>query len=276
MKAISAGMAIYKAGVIAVSAATKIWGVIQAAFNLIMDANPISLVVIAIAALVAGVILAYNKFKWFRDFVQAVWQVIKTIVVGTITAIWTGLKIYIDLIVKEWQFLWYAVKLAVIEPTKWIIDHIGGFVKEIGKLPGQIGKFFVGMWDGMKNGFKGAINYIIRAWNFVAKGLSFKVPSWVPIVGGDRWGLPTIPQLAKGGDITRAGRVLVGEKGPEFLDLPKGASVKPLSKAGGGAAPIVIQITVQGSVHSEDSLTKTILRGLRQEAIRNGGKLGFA
>lgn len=37
-----------------------------------------------------------------------------------------------------------------------------------------------------------------------------------------------IPKLEKGGDILSAGRVLVGERGPEFLDLPTGARVAPL------------------------------------------------
>jgi hypothetical protein len=42
-----------------------------------------------------------------------------------------------------------------------------------------------------------------------------------------------MPGLAKGGTIMSGGSVLVGEKGPEILNLPAGASVKPLDKAGG-------------------------------------------
>ena len=38
--------------------------------------------------------------------------------------------------------------------------------------------------------------------------------------------------LAEGGNIEAAGRVLVGEQGPEFLDLPKGAKVTPLDNEG--------------------------------------------
>ncbi|MFM9653814.1 hypothetical protein ACKI1S_48445, partial [Streptomyces galilaeus] len=52
-----------------------------------------------------------------------------------------------------------------------------------------------------------------------------------PIVGGQTWGLniPTIPMLAKGGTITGAGSVLVGENGPEILNVGRGASVVPLT-----------------------------------------------
>ena len=43
--------------------------------------------------------------------------------------------------------------------------------------------------------------------------------------------IPTIPYLANGGNIEQAGRVLVGERGPEILDLPGGARVTPLDNA---------------------------------------------
>ena len=59
------------------SAATAIWSGIQAVFNVIMALNPIMLVVLAIAALVAGVIIAYNKFDWFRELIQTIWGWIK-------------------------------------------------------------------------------------------------------------------------------------------------------------------------------------------------------
>ena len=39
-----------------------------------------------------------------------------------------------------------------------------------------------------------------------------------------------IPGAAEGGNVVSAGRVLVGERGPEFLDLPVGARVTPLDR----------------------------------------------
>ena len=47
-----------------------------------------------------------------------------------------------------------------------------------------------------------------------------------------------IPLLAEGGDIQAAGRVIVGESGPELLDLPRGARVTPLSGSDGAAVGI--------------------------------------
>ena len=45
-------------------------------------------------------------------------------------------------------------------------------------------------------------------------------------------GIKKIPMLAEGGTITQAGTVMVGERGAELLDLPRGAKVTPLNKQG--------------------------------------------
>ncbi|MFE9496310.1 transglycosylase SLT domain-containing protein [Streptomyces collinus] len=58
--------------------AFKLWTIATAAFNLVMAANPIVLVGLAIVALVAAVIYAYQHFDWFRNGVQTAWSWIAT------------------------------------------------------------------------------------------------------------------------------------------------------------------------------------------------------
>jgi hypothetical protein len=53
--------------------------------------------------------------------------------------------------------------------------------------------------------------------------------------------LSAVPGLAEGGTVTSGGTVLVGEQGPEFLNLPRGASVTPLGQ-GGATINIVVNI----------------------------------
>lgn len=48
--------------------------------NVAMDANPIGLVVIAIALLAAGFVLAYQNIKPFRDFINGLWEDVKRLV----------------------------------------------------------------------------------------------------------------------------------------------------------------------------------------------------
>ena len=47
-------------------------------------------------------------------------------------------------------------------------------------------------------------------------------------------GLAAIPKLAEGGNIESPGSILIGERGPEILNLPRGARVTPLDKTSNG------------------------------------------
>jgi hypothetical protein len=70
------------------SHATQIWEGAQAALDVVMDANPIGLVVIAIAALVAGIIAAYTYCKPFRDVINDIGSIIG----GTVLSAFNALK----------------------------------------------------------------------------------------------------------------------------------------------------------------------------------------
>lgn len=69
------------------SAATAIATAAQWLWNTAMAANPIGLVVIAIAALTAGIILAYKNSETFRDIVDTVWRTLRTTVMNAVNAI---------------------------------------------------------------------------------------------------------------------------------------------------------------------------------------------
>lgn len=85
--AANAAMKVYQATLIIVQAA-------QAALNFIMSANPIGLVVIAIAALVAAFVLAYKKSETFREGVDAMFSFIKNAIGASVDLI----KGYLDFV----------------------------------------------------------------------------------------------------------------------------------------------------------------------------------
>jgi hypothetical protein len=68
--------------------------------------------------------------------------------------------------------------------------------------------------------------------------LSFKVPGWVPGLGGKGFDVPNIPMLAAGGIVTSPTLAMIGEAGPE--------AVVPLSRAGefgmGGGNNVTIHV----------------------------------
>lgn len=87
-----------------------------------------------------------------------------------------------------------------------------------------------GVFDGMVTLVKVPINAIIGMVNKFIGGLNnLSVPDWVPGIGGKGINIPEIPLLAKGGTILKAGKAIVGEAGAELVDLPAGATVRPLS-----------------------------------------------
>lgn len=74
-----------------VRGAVALWTGAQWLLNAALTANPIGLVVAAIALLVAGLVLAYQKSETFRDMVQTAWEAIKDataqLVIYSITAL---------------------------------------------------------------------------------------------------------------------------------------------------------------------------------------------
>ena len=109
--------------------ATKIWAGIQAVFNAIMDANPIVLVVIAVVALVAALIYAYNHSARFRAIVLAAWNAVKA---GAF-ALWHALQAVWNGLVTGVTWLWHAIVgiwngIASVTSTVW--NAIAGFFKK--------------------------------------------------------------------------------------------------------------------------------------------------
>lgn len=165
----------------AVSAAMKAWAAItkiaaaaQWLFNAAMDANPIGLVVIAVAALVAGFIIAYKHSETFRKIVDTLFGKLKSFgswlkatFVKTIhlaAAAWDTIKKKISdflgfvkgLPGKITAFLkdmWKGAKDAYLKFAQWEWDKLGELLAFIKGLPAKIRSGLHNMWDGAKEAF---------------------------------------------------------------------------------------------------------------------------
>jgi hypothetical protein len=189
---------------------------------------PVIAIAAAIAALAAGVIYAYKHWGWFRDAVNAVrdaglWfyeNVLKPI------AAWIVDKLVPAVVAIVAKLVEWGGKAKEIATT--IIEDIGKVLHFVESLPGKIKSATVGMWDGIKEAFRSAINWLIDAWN----NLELKLPEvdthipGIGKVGGFGLSTPNIPRLAEGGIVTGPTIALIGEAGPE--------AVVPLSQMGGG------------------------------------------
>jgi hypothetical protein len=161
----------------------------------------------------------------------------------------------------------------VIKP---VADFISGAMRNIGKTVedvfGGIGDFIGSAFNSALsmvrtplNGIIGLVNNAISALN----GLSVTIPDWVPIVGGQTWGLnlPSIPKLARG-SANAPGMFLAGEAGPELIRMPAGGRVYPNDQTrrmlGGGGGDRTMNVTIN---EASDPLGTT---GRLERAWRNG------
>lgn len=176
-----------------ISAAIKAWTVAQWALNTALFANPIVLVVAAIAALVAAAFIAYKRFEGFRNVVNAVgnalkvgflaavnfakqaWQTLAPIVMAGVNAIKAAVMGYVRFMLPIWKAMWTAVKgvaKAVWNAIKGVVQAglkiIQGIVNVVmGAIRGDWGRVWKGIqqivggvWDYIKALVSGAIGVV--------------------------------------------------------------------------------------------------------------------
>lgn len=200
-----------KVGQLAVAAASKIWTAGQWLLNLALSANPIGLVVIAVAALVAAVVLIAKKTTWFQDI---------------------------------WRVSWGFIKKYALVVWEWLQD-----------LPGRIAKVFNKVADFIKAPFRAAFNFVADAWNNTIGRLSWTVPSWVPLIGGNSISVPHLPKFHQGG-------LVPGAPGQDLLAVVRaGERITPAGTAGASGLTLVIR---SGGSAIDDAIVQIIARAVRQ------------
>lgn len=142
----------------AVRAATIAWTAAQWLLNVALTANPIGIVIALIAALVAGVIVAYKNSETFRAIVQKTWEVIQAVVSfawnNVIKPILTAL---INTVIDTWQKM-----------------------QELARIVGI-------MWDTIKSLFQEGVRFAVATFlNLVSTIIQGAADAfgWVPGIGG--------------------------------------------------------------------------------------------
>lgn len=136
-----------KVAQLAVAAATKVWAAVQWILDAAMNANPLGLIVLAIAALVAIVIIAWKNSETFRKIVIGAWNGIKIAAV----AVW-------GFITRLLSDTWNAIKTAATTVWVWLKT------------------FFVTLFNGYKTTFLTIWNAIktaiLAVWNAITTAAS--------------------------------------------------------------------------------------------------------
>lgn len=263
--AANAALKIYKATQAAIQVATKVWTGVQAALNLVMSLNPITIVVLAIGALVAAVILAYKNSETFRNIVNKLWSAIKT-GAKTVGEWFKYIGQWIANVASRissslsgaWNRFWGSVKTGASNVGAWF-KYISDWVRTIASnVTGALGaawNWVLGRWNafyrGVTSGFNWIISLIRSAKSWINSLFSSSMPGWLRTVTS--WfGVAslapedgTAPAIARAAALDSTATTMAGLVAP--------AAFAPSSGGTGlnGSTPTVVNITVEGALDPE-------------------------
>lgn len=238
---------------------------VQWAWNAAQLASPTTWIIIGIIALIAIIVLVATKTKFFQTVWEAVWGFMKAVgawfagpFAGFFVSLWNKIVAFAK---GTWNAIsmyfgfWYGLFMKVYGWAKDVISKIKGkfdsFVGWVKGLPGRISSSLSSMWNGLKNGFRAAVNWVVDHWN----ALHFTIPSFDVLgmhFGGGTIGVPNIPRLADGALIRHSA-------GGSIVNVAEGGedeAVVPLSRL-----PDVAQGQRSGT-------TKVVIEGAETEFRR--------
>lgn len=225
----------YNVATKAVAVGTKLWTAAQWLLNAALSANPIGLVVVAVAGLVAGFVLLYKKSETVRAAINKLWDAISFIpaAIGSIMQKVTdnigslGSAIFSSLgsgISKAYEFitgkvsglvsflgsiiwpsslghLWDVLMSGGASAYNFVVEKLNALMSFVSSIvwPKSLG----GIWDIITSGATSMFQTVINALNwvidkvnwFIDKLNKIKLPSWLPIVGGKGVNIEMIEQI---------------------------------------------------------------------------------
>ncbi len=144
------------------------------------------------------IIMAVVLFAW-NNVIKPIWDkiywYIQNILIPYLQLLWKVVQVVWDAISGAINTAWNIIKGAFFNIINGIATVWGFFqtAKDI------IGSVFTNIADAISGPFKTAFNFISDAWNNTVGKLSWSVPGWVPVIGGNTISAPKLPRFEAGG-----------------------------------------------------------------------------
>lgn len=206
---------------------------------------PILAVIAVISLLVAAFVHLWNTNEEFRNNITAIWDALKAKfeafgqgIVDRLNKMGFEFDSFGDVVKAAWDYICNylapifetafaeveAVLGGALDVLMGLFDVFAGlFTGNWEQMWTGVKEIFGGIWDAIVGILKGAINTIINEINRIIGGVNGIG------IGDARISIPLIPMMADGGILT-SGSAIVGEAGPEFVQVSNGAAmVQPLS-----------------------------------------------
>jgi len=171
-------MGVFNGTITATTIASKLAAAGQWLWNVALDANPVGIVIVAIGALVAGVIYAYTHFEGFRNVVNDVWEAMKlafrwveTAGVNTwhaLVAAFNWTKDAFNSVKDAGVSLWHELQSAwnsLLEVTKTVVGAIVGAWHSFTDT-------LSGYWTILKNATTITVSQLVNAWHSFTSAIS--------------------------------------------------------------------------------------------------------
>lgn len=207
-----------------VTVATQLWSVATKAaalvwrlLNLAFVASPIGLIVLAIIALVAGIILLWKHSETFRKIVLTVWEAIKKAALAVVNwfkdkavpffqAAWKVIQGHFEIAKRVIQIVlagiigyfkfWFSIFKAIFNAVAPIVKSVFGLIVSIIKAAWSIisailsvivtvVKFVFGLWwEIVSTVFKGILALVKAVWGFIGPYIISSIQFWWDFVKG--------------------------------------------------------------------------------------------
>lgn len=181
------------------------------------------------------------------NFIKTVWTGFTSWVSSTWNNFLNGIRFGLAVLGAAWNIAWARIGTFlsdiwnnhIVAPIRnawnWIVNAVHAGLSLISSAWNgtwqAIGNIVKNIWNGIVGFVEGGVNRVIG----VINGIIGAVSSVTSVVGVKLGKLPNLPAHATGTAYSQGGLALVGERGPEVVNLPVGSKVNPSGVRPGGS-----------------------------------------